>query len=279
MTRVTRLPVGEARYNDADMTRTETDFLDQLLAVAQDGAYLAGCRTLAYFNTGVVPDIKSDLSPVTIADREAEQVLRARIRQSFADHAILGEEEGEDAATEGAAVRWIVDPIDGTKAFVTGVPLYGVLVGVEVEGVASVGVIYIPATGDMIAARTGGGATWNGRPCRVSDVSDLKNALVVTSSIRRCQGRSDAFENLAKRTRLQRTWGDAFGYALVATGRAEMMLDPAMKPWDCAPMLPILTEAGGRFSDWRGSVTIHGADAFGTNGALYEEVLAILREG
>ncbi len=268
-----------ARYNSRAMTRTDTLFLDQLLAVAQDGAYLAGRRTLAYFNTGVVPDIKEDNSPVTIADREAETVLRERIRRTFPTHAILGEEEGEDSATKGAAVRWIVDPIDGTKAFVAGVPLYGVLVGVEVEGIASVGVIYLPATGDMIAARTGGGATWNGRPCRVSDVSDLSQALVVTSSIRRCQARSSAFETLAKRTRLQRTWGDAFGYALVATGRAEMMLDPAMKPWDCAPMLPILTEAGGRFSDWRGNPTIHGADAFGTNGALYDEVLTLLRDG
>lgn len=260
------------------MTPIETRFLDDLLAVAQDAAYLAGRRTLAYFNTGVVPDMKSDDTPVTIADREAERVLRERIRQSYPAHGILGEEEGETAGTN-ASVRWIVDPIDGTKSFVAGVPLYGVLIGVEVEGVPRVGVIYLPALGDMIAARAGGGAFWNGRPCRVSAVSDMRQALVVTSSILRCQTRSPAFGELAKATRLQRTWGDAFGYALVATGRAEMMLDPAMKPWDCAPMPTILTEAGGRFSDWRGTETIHGADAFGTNGALYEATLALLRGG
>lgn len=249
--------------------------LPNLLAVAMEAAYLAGKRTLAYFNTGVVPDLKADHTPVTVADREAERVLRERIARDFPHHAILGEEEGE---TNGdASFRWILDPIDGTKAFVAGVPLYGVLVGVEVEGAARVGVIYLPALGDMIAGADGLGCTWNGRLCRVSPVDRLKDALVVTSSITRCQERSDAFDRLAAQTRLQRTWGDAFGYALVATGRAEIMLDPAISVWDCAPMLPILREAGGRFADWNGSETIHGSDAFATNAALYEPVLEVLR--
>jgi histidinol phosphatase-like enzyme (inositol monophosphatase family) len=252
-----------------------TPTLRELLDVAMDAAYLAGRRTLAHFNTGVVPDIKADDTPVTIADREAEQVLRARIARDFPEHAILGEEEGETAGS--APYRWILDPIDGTKSFVAGVPLYGVLVGVEVEGAPKVGVIYLPGVGDMVAAADGLGCTWNGRPCRVSDKRHLYDATVVTSSILRCQARSDAFDRLATRTRLQRTWGDAFGYALVATGRAEVMLDPAISVWDCAPMLPILREAGGFFGDWHGNPTIHGPDAWGVNGHLYEEVLAILR--
>jgi histidinol phosphatase-like enzyme (inositol monophosphatase family) len=250
--------------------------LRALLDVAVDAAYLAGRRTLAYFQAGVRAEIKADQTPVTIADREAEQVLRARIARDFPDHAVLGEEAGQTGS--GASDhRWILDPIDGTKAFVAGVPLYGVLVGVEVQGEPRVGVIYLPALGEMIAGADGLGCTWNGRSCRVSSVDRLEDALIVASSIIRCQERSDAFDRLAACTRLQRTWGDAFGYALVATGRAEIALDASMNPWDCAPMLPILRAAGGHFADWSGRPTIHGPDGFATNDALYGPVLDILR--
>lgn len=249
--------------------------LRELLDVAMEAAYLAGRRTLAYFNSGVTPEFKADNTPVTIADREAEQILRERIARSFPDHAILGEEYGATAGT--APYRWIIDPIDGTKSFVAGVPLYGVLVGVEVRGVPSVGVIYLPPLGEMVAAANSLGCTWNGRPCGVSGVADLADAQVVTSSIISCQRRSDAFDQLTERTRVQRTWGDAFGYALVATGRAEIMLDPVVNPWDVSPMLPILREAGGHFTDWRGTATVHGGDGVATNGALHGAVLDILR--
>lgn len=245
--------------------------LCELLDVAMDAAYLAGRRTLAYFNAGVVVDTKSDQTPVTIADREAEQILRKRIRKSFPHHAILGEEEGETPGD--ASYRWIVDPIDGTKSFIAGVPLYGTLVGVEVRGEPSVGVIYLPALDDMVAAANGLGCTWNGRPCHVSPVDDIAQALVVTSSIVRCQQRSDAFDNLAKITRQQATWGDAFGYALVATGRAEVMMDSVASAWDVAPMLPIMREAGGHFTDWNGRATIHGGEGVATNAALHTKVV------
>ena len=246
-----------------------------LLDVAMEAAYLAGRRTLAYFQTGVRPDFKADDTPVTVADREAERILRERIGRAFPDHAILGEEEGETAGS--APYRWLLDPIDGTKTFVAGVPLYGVLVGVEVQGEPKVGVVYLPALDEMVAAADGLGCAWNGRPCRVSSVDRLSDALLVTSSITACRGRSDAYDRLAQATRLQRTWGDCYGYVLVATGRAEIMLDPEMNPWDCAPLLPILREAGGHFTDWRGTPTIWGADAAGTNAALHEAVLDILR--
>jgi histidinol-phosphatase len=251
--------------------------LAELLTVAQDAAYLGGKRTLAYFNTGVQPDMKSDDTPVTIADREAESIIRARILKSFPDHSILGEEEG--ATTGSAPYRWICDPIDGTKAFVAGVPLYGVLIGVEREGVPVVGVIYLPPLGDMVSAATGMGAYWNGRPCKVSDKTELKDALVVSSSIRRAQARSGAYEELASQVRLCRTWGDAFGYAMVATGRAEVMLDPVLSPWDVGPMPVILAEAGGKFSTWKGESTIYGPDGLGTNGVLHDKVQAILQKG
>ena len=184
-----------------------------MLEVAMEAAYLAGRRTLAYFQTRVQPDTKPDNTPVTVADREAEAVLRARIGRAFPSHGILGEEGGETIAA--APYRWILDPIDGTKAFVAGVPLYSVLVGVEVHGAPAVGVLYLPALGEMIAAADGIGCAWNGRPCRVSSVARLEDALLVTSSVTACQRRSDAYDRLAVRTRLQRTWGDGYGYVLV----------------------------------------------------------------
>jgi histidinol phosphatase-like enzyme (inositol monophosphatase family) len=249
--------------------------LNELLAVATEAAYLGGRRTLAYFNAGVAVQTKADSTPVTLADQEAEQVIRARIARSFPSHAIIGEEGGETAGD--AAYRWIIDPIDGTKTFIHGVPFYGVLIGVEVEGRPAVGAVYLPAFDEMVAAADGLGCRWNGREARVSAVADLAEATLLTTSVTSCMRRSDAYERLVAGTRLQRTWGDCYGYVLVATGRAEIMLDPAMNPWDCAPLLPILREAGGHFTTWDGAATIWGPDAVGTNAALHEQVLDVLR--
>ncbi|HYF65783.1 MAG TPA: inositol monophosphatase family protein [Herpetosiphonaceae bacterium] len=249
--------------------------LNELLAVATEAAYLGGRRTLAYFNAGVAVQTKADSTPVTLADQEAEQVIRERIARSFPSHAIIGEEGGETAGD--AAYRWIIDPIDGTKTFIHGVPFYGVLVGVEVAGQAAVGAVYLPAFDEMLAAADGLGCRWNGREARVSTVADLAEATLLVTSVTGAMERSDAYERLAARTRLQRTWGDCYGYVLVATGRAEIMLDPAMNPWDCAPLLPILREAGGHFTTWDGEATIWGPDAVGTNAALHGHVLDVLR--
>jgi histidinol phosphatase-like enzyme (inositol monophosphatase family) len=250
--------------------------LRDLLSVAIDAAYLAGRRTLAYFNAEVAVETKTDNTPVTRADREAEQAIRERIARFFPDHSVLGEEAGEQRGGN-PDYKWVIDPIDGTKSFIKGVPLYGVLIGVEVRGRASVGVVYLPATDELIAAADGLGCTWNGRRARVSDVSRIEDATLNTSSITASLGRSDAYENLIPRVKLNRGWGDCYGYMLVATGRAEIMLDPVIKPWDCAPLPPILREAGGRFTTWRGEETIWGPDGVATNGALHEQVLSVLR--
>jgi histidinol phosphatase-like enzyme (inositol monophosphatase family) len=217
---------------------------------------------------------KADNTPVTCADRESEQIIRQRIARFFPDHSVLGEEQGTTPGDPD--YRWIIDPIDGTKSFIHGVPLYGVLIGVEVKGQASVGVVYLPALDELVCAAAGLGCRWNGRPARVSNVAKLEDAIVVASSITSSMGRSDAFEQLAARTRFQRTWGDAYGYVLVATGRAEIMLDATIKPWDCAPMPPILQEAGGRFTTWAGEASIWGKDSLATNAALHQQVLAVL---
>jgi histidinol phosphatase-like enzyme (inositol monophosphatase family) len=245
------------------------------LSVATEAAYLGGRRTLAYFNTGVAVELKADDTPVTCADRESEQIIRERITRSFPDHTILGE---EGALKEGDPdYRWIIDPIDGTKTFLRGVPLYGVLIGVEVKDRPSVGVVYMPALDEMVSAATGLGCSWNGRPARVSAVAELAEAAVMVTDVRSAVARSDAYARLAAATKLQRTWGDCYGYLLVATGRAEVMIDAAVNPWDCAPILPILQEAGGQYTTWEGEATIWGKDGVGTNGALHRQVLDLLR--
>ena len=250
--------------------------LRDLLNVAIDAAYLAGRRTLAHFNAEVAVESKADATPVTVADREAEQVIRQRIARYFPTHSVLGEEQGDTPGGD-PDYRWYIDPIDGTKSFIHGVPMYGVLVAVEVRGRPSVGVCYLPATDEMVAAADGLGCTWNGRQARVSSVARVEDATMNTSSITAALGRSDAYESLIRRVKLNRGWGDAYGYVLVATGRAEIMLDPVINPWDVAPLPPILREAGGRFTNWAGEETIHGPDGVATNGALHQQVLSVLK--
>ena len=250
--------------------------LSKYLEVAIDAAFHAGKRTLAYWSAGVEVETKVDNTPVTIADREAELIIRERIKHAFPTHSIIGEEGGlEDG--ENPAFKWIIDPIDGTKTFVRGVPLYGCLIGLEIEGVASVGVLYLPATDEMLYASLGGGAFLNGRKSRVSSIAKLEEATLLTTSSESCRKRGGAYDDLAARVKLVRGWGDCYGYMLVATGRADIMLDAGMNVWDCAPMLPILKEAGGRFTDWAGNATIYGSDAVGSNGVLHEAVLEVLR--
>jgi histidinol-phosphatase len=249
--------------------------LQDLLSVATEAAYLGGRRTLAYFNTGVAVELKGDNTPVTRADRESEDLIRQHIARYFPDHTVLGEEGGTQQGRPD--YRWIIDPLDGTKTFVQGVPLYGTLIGVEVRGQPVVGAVYLPALDEMVTAAKGMGCRWNGRPARVSNVSRLADAALTVTSAASAIKRSDAYERLVGLTRLQRGWGDCYGYVLVATGRAEVMLDAAIKPWDCGPLLTILTEAGGHFTTWAGEATIWGPDAVGTNAALHEPVLAILK--
>jgi histidinol phosphatase-like enzyme (inositol monophosphatase family) len=251
--------------------------LSELLEFAVDLGRGAGDITLQYFRKQPETSKKSDGSYVTIADRQAENYLRKRIAERFPDDGILGEEEGESQGTSGR--RWILDPIDGTFAFVHGVPLYGVLIAVEIEGQMSVGVVNIPALGENVSAAKGLGCFFNGEPARVSNTAELKDALLLSTSFAAC-ARSEfgrAAELLQEKARVSRTWGDCYGYVLVATGGADVMLDPLMNLWDCAPLLPIMEEAGGTFTDWRGVRTADGGNAIATNGKLFEEVMSVIK--
>ncbi len=249
--------------------------LRELLSVARLAAMAGGARTLEWFGPRLKARTKSDGSPVTVADRASEAAICEVIASSFPRDTIVGEESG--IHTGDSDIRWIVDPIDGTKSFMHGVPLYGVLIGIEISGVPRVGVIYLPAVNELVEAASGLGCRWNGSICRVSEVAKLSDATVVTTSVRALEDLGVPFRKLSGVTRIQRGWGDCYGYALVATGRADVMIDAGVQLWDAAPLLPILEEAGGRFSDWNGSRTIHGKNAIGSNGRLHEAVLDILR--
>ena len=225
---------------------------------------------------------KTDDSPVTVADRRAEAHLRRRIEQAFPDDGILGEEFPERPGTSG--FRWILDPIDGTKSFIHGVPLYSTLIGVEHEGEGVLGAIFIPALDECVYAARGQGAWYvqGRRPprrARVSTCPNLAQALFLTSEVANFDaiGRRDAYDRLQAATRLSRTWGDGYGYLMVATGRADLMVDPLMHVWDAAAILPVIEEAGGVFADWQGRRSIRSGNGLATNPRLLEAVLAITR--
>ena len=251
--------------------------LNELLEFSVALARGAGDLTLKYFRRQPETSTKSDGSYVTIADREAEAYLRRQIAERFPDDGVLGEEEGEREGRSGR--RWILDPIDGTFAFVHGVPFYGVLIALEIDGEPSVGVVNVPALDEVVAAAQGCGCFLNGAPARVSTVARLEDALLLSTNFNICAnyGFGRAAELLQARAKTSRTWGDCYGYVLVATGRAEVMLDPVMNLWDCAPLLPIMEEAGGTFTDWHGERTINGGNSIATNGLLFEEVMTVVK--
>jgi histidinol-phosphatase len=246
-------------------------------------AVQAGRSTLRYFQThDFRVERKSDRSPVTIADKNAEQLIRNSLQEQYPADAILGEEFG--AAGGDSEYRWIVDPIDGTKSFISGVPLYSTLVGVTRHGQPTIGIIYIPALDEVVLAAVGHGA-WHAcqqqpwKPARVSKQSNLGEGLFVTSQVDNFDKRQarQAFDQLSEAAYVTRTWGDGYGYLLVATGRAEVMVDPVVNPWDVAAVMPVIEEAGGRFSDWQGRPSIQTGDGIGSNGLVHDQVLSILR--
>jgi histidinol phosphatase-like enzyme (inositol monophosphatase family) len=244
------------------------------LAFAIDSAYHAGRSTLAHFNTGVSVESKMDNSPVTVADRDAERMIRDDIAKIFPGEAILGEEEG--GASEGD--RWVIDPIDGTKSFIAGVPLYATLLSFESDGEPQLGVCYFPALDEMLFAEKGGGAFWNGRPCRVSNRSQLSGSIISCgghSSMVRA-GRDENFGSIVGEALVTRTWSDAYGHALVATGRIDGMVDPIVSPWDISAMALIVRESGGMFTDFAGGAALAG-EAISSNGKIHEFLLEAFR--
>jgi histidinol-phosphatase len=241
------------------------------LEFAVDAAWKAGRFTLGLFGTGTPIDLKPDRTPVTEADRGAERLIREAIRRAYPGEAIYGEEEGGDGS---GGTRWVVDPIDGTKSFVCGVPLYATLLSFEEGGVPILGVACFPALGEVLYAERGGGAFWNGRPARVSGRESLDGAVVSVGSHKGLvrTGRLEGFLRVAERAMATRTWCDAYGHALVATGRIEAMVDPIVERYDVSSVQVIVEEAGGRFTDFEGGAN-PSREAIASNGLVHEELI------
>lgn len=265
------------------MSDLDSDALATRYEAAKRFAREAGSLTLRHFNArSFEVERKDDGSHVTIADRDAESLLRTRIEDAFPDDAILGEEHPEKPGTSG--YRWILDPIDGTASFVHGVPLYGTLVAVEYSQRNVIGVILMPALDEMVSAVTGGGA-WHERaagaepsPAHVSTMSSLDDAMVCTTSPRYylMADRRDAYIRLMTAAGHTRGWSDCYAFLLLATGRVDAVVEPILFPWDVAAVIPVIEEAGGRVTGWNGEVSAFAGDGIASNGLLHDELHRLL---
>jgi histidinol-phosphatase len=245
--------------------------------VAVEAARQAGQLALRYFDTGLAVEWKQDLSPVTVADREAEALLRGTLLGRFPQDGFLGEESGHAPGSSG--FRWVIDPVDGTRNFVRGIPIWATLIGLEYQGEQIAGVADVPTLGQTYRALKGDGAYRNERRIRVSDTAELSRAQLFYSSLSWFvkAGRRDAFLNLAEHTERQRGFGDFYGFVLVAQGSGELMVEHGCHYWDLAATKAIVEEAGGRFTDWDGNTDLSRPDVIASNGRLHDTALRILQ--
>ncbi len=258
----------------ADIPETDIQiYVRAAREIARAGAEVSS----RYFNSALEVELKSDQSPVTIADRESESAMRSLIAQKFPDHQIVGEEYGCQGNSD-SPWKWVIDPIDGTKSFIHRIPLYTVLVALMYRDQPLIGVIYNPQTDEIVSAATGSGCWYNGDSCRVSTVGDLSGArLQLTDPSDFMRRHPSAAGKIISSVKFTRTWADAQGYMLIATGRSELMIDPVMSLWDIACLYPIIREAGGMITDMKGSDDL-GTSAVASNGILHGEVLSILQK-
>ena len=259
--------------------------LSERLDFAVRAAIEAGAVTMRYFRSpSLAVEAKPDRSPVTNADKEAEELLRGHIAREFPEDGIVGEEFGvQDGSSE---YTWYLDPIDGTQSFFRGIPMFGTMVGLEGGGEAVAGVIVFPAMKEMVFAGKGLGAWWcddlsprDRKKASVSKVSRLSEAcLAANSAIGFGRiGKEAAYRKLSAAAGVSRGYPDCYGHYLVATGRIEIMIDPVVNAWDNAPLKPIMEEAGGRFTDLEGNATIHGGSGISSNGPMHDEVVAMFK--
>lgn len=248
--------------------------LESLRKDAVEIAGIGGDSTLKFFKQSFDLEFKKDRSPVTNADRNAELLMREAIKSRHPDHGIIGEEFGRER--EDADVVWVLDPIDGTQSFIHGIPFYTTLIGIMIHGRSEVGVIYAPALKEMVSAATGTGCYYNRDKVHVRSCDRLEDATFLTTDMDHIykHGYTEQFEKLLAQTRIHRTWGDAYGHMMVATGRADFMFDPILNLWDAAALLPIIKEAGGSYFDVEGNESVKSGSAISTNPALKEKILS-----
>lgn len=240
------------------------------LEFAMDVVTMAGKLTLERFGKRLAFESKGKLDPVTEVDREVEQFLRAQIAKHYPGEAILGEEFGGNASQN----QWVIDPIDGTKSYLCGVPLYANLLSYEEAGVATVAVCNLPALDELYSAETGKGAFCNGEKCNVSEVDKLDQAVIGCASITGFMktGMLDGFTELAPQVLATRTWCDAYGHMMVASGRIEAMIDPVLQKWDVSAVDLIVREAGGICTDVTGKASAR-TNAISANPSLHQKIV------
>jgi histidinol-phosphatase len=245
--------------------------------VALEASQRAGEFALQYFDQGIAVEWKADDSPVTMADRGAEQLLRTAFLERFPNDGFLGEEFGDTPGKSG--YRWIIDPIDGTRSFVRGIPIWGTMVGLEYKGELIAGIVQIPAMKQVYRALRGDGAWRDERRLHVSSVASLDKAHVYYSSISWFQkvNHEQQFLHLVRQTERQRGFGDFYGFLMVAQGSGEIMVEHGVHPWDLGALVPILEEAGGKLTAWDGKLDINKPDVLASNGLLHEAALRIIR--
>lgn len=251
------------------------------IRLALDLAGVAGTVSQRYFADGnLAVHTKGDGTPVTLADREIEHAMRTAVSTDFGDDGFVGEEFPDTAGDSG--YRWIVDPIDGTKSFIRGVPLYANLIALQEGDEIVFGVINLPSAGITVHAERGKGCWRNGVPARVSTCADLDGAYVMATWLEDWE--PEVVEGLRAEGVVLRTWGDAFGYAMVASGDADAVVDYTTQPYDLAPMPVIIEEAGGRFTSLDGRRMFDGGNGIASNGLIHETLRSyvtapLLRQG
>ena len=230
-----------------------------------------------YYEPSLATQIKKDGSPVTIADQQTEKILRKRIKKKFPDHGIIGEEY--DNERTHADYVWYLDPIDGTRSFIAGCPLFGTLIGLTFKGKPIWGVIHLPVLKQMIIGNNHK-TLLNGEVVRVSKTDCLSKSLVLTTDYQNI----DTYQNISlwnkftKKVSMTRTWGDCYGYMTLASGRAEVMVDPILEPWDLMALIPIIQGAGGVITDYQGNPAHEGRSIIASNQYLHSEILKLLNQ-
>lgn len=250
---------------------------DEFLPFVRELAAISAAVICRHYLQGTPVERKADDSPVTAADRRAEEVMRLLIAQRYPDHGILGEEFGMERSE--SRYRWVLDPIDGTKAFVSHCFLFGTLISLLRDGRPILGAIAHPLTGHLLVGLGGTSTLLGERPVRVRPCDRLEDATVLATGHWEMVDRPDgaAFEALTRRARLYRTWGDCHGYFQVATGGADVMFDPLLKPWDICALVPVIEGAGGRATAIDGGDPLLGTDLLASNGTLHDQLVRLMK--
>lgn len=249
--------------------------LGELKLFAKELAMASGKLIRNYWRTNINIETKADESPVTIADKKSEELMREMIMKHFPDHGILGEEFGEH--NTDAEYKWILDPIDGTKSFICGTVTFGTLIALTKNHQPILGVINQPILDEFLIGDNET-AELNGKRVTVRACDDLSKAILLTTdhlNIEKYQ-KIKKFDELTHKVKLYRQWGDCYGYYLVATGYADIMIDPIMSIWDMMALIPVIRGAGGTITDYHGGNAVHGASIIATGGKIHQQVVEIL---